>query len=430
MQHILFLAVSFKLEKAFDYDSSSWASVLWPLWGVAGFFGMTLLLAACCGLPLVLRRTDAMRTHLGCLFSSGLVLSAMIFCPAVVAAVRLAAWLDGNARVTAAMILYPYILSLCTMLVGLFTSLAVVCFSPRITSLPPNALGGAGAEEDNEALFPALPAPMALVRESSTLFRRVSTATLDKYAQRHPQSDGGGDEGGHDEDIEEGGGGGQRHTLLSRLDGAISNGSEGHRTTLLSDGARSDCSSVEEMAAPTLAADAVAASLGRGSGGRTAGEPSSTSLGDVELSEIVAHDQGSRGGAEAGVTESGGAATAACSGTSTGCGAVASEGGDELAAASSTLDTLARPATSSEADALDDGLDGDTCWICCNGPRDAVLLECGHGGLCFQCASKCSQKRPPLCPMCRQRITRVVQLEGPEEVVDGEVVVSLCKPAE
>ena len=105
-------------------------------------------------------------------------------------------------------------------------------------------------------------------------------------------------------------------------------------------------------------------------------------------------------------------------------GAVAAS--DDIAtAASLACDPLAHPESSSVADALDDGLDCDTCWICYNGPRDAVLLECGHGGLCFACATKCAQQRPRLCPMCRQRITRVVQLEGLEEVVDGEVVMPL-----
>ena len=43
----------------------------------------------------------------------------------------------------------------------------------------------------------------------------------------------------------------------------------------------------------------------------------------------------------------------------------------------------------------------------------------------FACANKCAMKRPPLCPMCRQRISRVVQLAGTEEEVDGEMVVPL-----
>ena len=79
---------------------------------------------------------------------------------------------------------------------------------------------------------------------------------------------------------------------------------------------------------------------------------------------------------------------------------------------------------------VEEGLEGDACWICFSGPRDAVLLECGHGGICHDCAVRCARKRPPLCPMCRQRITRVVQLAGAEEEVDGELVVELGAKSE
>ena len=28
----------------------------------------------------------------------------------------------------------------------------------------------------------------------------------------------------------------------------------------------------------------------------------------------------------------------------------------------------------------------ETCFVCLDGQREAILLECGHGGLCVQCA--------------------------------------------
>ena len=55
--------------------------------------------------------------------------------------------------------------------------------------------------------------------------------------------------------------------------------------------------------------------------------------------------------------------------------------------------------------------DGGMCFICFSGPRDAVLLECGHGGLCFGCATRCMQMRFQECPICRQPISQIVQLE-------------------
>ena len=47
-------------------------------------------------------------------------------------------------------------------------------------------------------------------------------------------------------------------------------------------------------------------------------------------------------------------------------------------------------------------------------------MECGHGGLCMRCAKKCRAKRPPVCPMCRQRITLVVRVKPGEVAVDAE----------
>ena len=63
-----------------------------------------------------------------------------------------------------------------------------------------------------------------------------------------------------------------------------------------------------------------------------------------------------------------------------------------------------------------DGLaDAGTCWICCVNACDAVLLECGHGGLCMECANRC-WKQPKrrgggICPMCRAPITFVVKVD-------------------
>jgi hypothetical protein len=51
------------------------------------------------------------------------------------------------------------------------------------------------------------------------------------------------------------------------------------------------------------------------------------------------------------------------------------------------------------------------CWICFEGQRDAVLLECGHGGICFACAQRCFKKKGRICPMCRQPVTQVVHIE-------------------
>ncbi|KAI9182997.1 hypothetical protein H9P43_003913 [Blastocladiella emersonii ATCC 22665] len=43
------------------------------------------------------------------------------------------------------------------------------------------------------------------------------------------------------------------------------------------------------------------------------------------------------------------------------------------------------------------------CKVCMENPIDCVLLECGHVGVCSECANQMHD-----CPFCRERITRVV----------------------
>ncbi|XP_072163800.1 mitochondrial ubiquitin ligase activator of NFKB 1-like [Diadema setosum] len=49
----------------------------------------------------------------------------------------------------------------------------------------------------------------------------------------------------------------------------------------------------------------------------------------------------------------------------------------------------------------------DTCAICLSHPRDCVLLNCGHVCACSECAIAL---QPPQCPICRDRIARIVPL--------------------
>ena len=59
----------------------------------------------------------------------------------------------------------------------------------------------------------------------------------------------------------------------------------------------------------------------------------------------------------------------------------------------------------------DDDLDDESkCLICFTEPRDAVLLECGHGGICYGCARRCLRSKRRECPMCRQPVAQVVQI--------------------
>ena len=44
---------------------------------------------------------------------------------------------------------------------------------------------------------------------------------------------------------------------------------------------------------------------------------------------------------------------------------------------------------------------GEACVICCDRIADAVLLPCGHGGLCFECGKRVG-KQGADCHLCRK----------------------------
>merc|ERR1712151_482897 len=53
------------------------------------------------------------------------------------------------------------------------------------------------------------------------------------------------------------------------------------------------------------------------------------------------------------------------------------------------------------------------CFVCYDSPDPkAVLLECGHGGMCTGCALYLMQRQPgqAKCPICRSAISRIVRL--------------------
>lgn len=59
------------------------------------------------------------------------------------------------------------------------------------------------------------------------------------------------------------------------------------------------------------------------------------------------------------------------------------------------------------------------CYICCERSADAVLMECGHGGMCFTCAQHLANTPPSLCPVCRKTIQEVLTFGGVVTVPTG-----------
>jgi len=80
--------------------------------------------------------------------------------------------------------------------------------------------------------------------------------------------------------------------------------------------------------------------------------------------------------------------------------------------------------SSSRGDAEEAG-----CWICLrdDAPAEAVLLHCGHGGICIDCAANL-WKRRAVCPMCRAPIELVAKVGDVRVHVDDKLVVSTAMP--
>ena len=50
------------------------------------------------------------------------------------------------------------------------------------------------------------------------------------------------------------------------------------------------------------------------------------------------------------------------------------------------------------------------CYVCVERPATAMLVDCGHAGLCMDCGKRLLASSKT-CPLCRCRITRVMQVD-------------------
>eukprot|EP01017_Pseudomicrothorax_dubius_P036309 TRINITY_DN518_c0_g1_i5.p1 TRINITY_DN518_c0_g1~~TRINITY_DN518_c0_g1_i5.p1 ORF type:complete len:631 (-),score=122.51 TRINITY_DN518_c0_g1_i5:99-1991(-) len=60
-----------------------------------------------------------------------------------------------------------------------------------------------------------------------------------------------------------------------------------------------------------------------------------------------------------------------------------------------------------------------SCLICFDGVPDAVFLDCGHGGICYECAKELWLKTGE-CYLCRKNIIQILQIEL--DALDGKVI--------
>lgn len=72
------------------------------------------------------------------------------------------------------------------------------------------------------------------------------------------------------------------------------------------------------------------------------------------------------------------------------------------------------------------------CYICYDRKPDAVLLECGHAGLCVSCAEELQEQRRPgaqaQCPICRGPIQCMVRLRPDLPLPRGLFAPLRCRP--
>jgi len=50
------------------------------------------------------------------------------------------------------------------------------------------------------------------------------------------------------------------------------------------------------------------------------------------------------------------------------------------------------------------------CTICFDKKSDAIILECGHGGICFDCGKQIL-KRKHICPFCRNPAVAIYKIQ-------------------
>ncbi len=57
-----------------------------------------------------------------------------------------------------------------------------------------------------------------------------------------------------------------------------------------------------------------------------------------------------------------------------------------------------------------DADDEKNCIICYTAEADTCIMDCGHGGLCFFCASEIARKTNRSCPICRGSIKQILRM--------------------
>jgi len=63
------------------------------------------------------------------------------------------------------------------------------------------------------------------------------------------------------------------------------------------------------------------------------------------------------------------------------------------------------------------------CIICCERDANAVIMDCGHGGICYKCCIK-QWKNGDDCYICRKKIREILQISIDENNKGNFIIVS------
>ena len=58
------------------------------------------------------------------------------------------------------------------------------------------------------------------------------------------------------------------------------------------------------------------------------------------------------------------------------------------------------------------------CYICFSNPANCIYLDCGHGGVCLDCAID-SIKKNNICTLCREKVVQIIEIDYRHEIREG-----------
>ncbi|KAL1521341.1 hypothetical protein AB1Y20_021008 [Prymnesium parvum] len=169
---LLAINISCKLEDAFYIPHASWASVLWPLWVAAAFGAIAIFLGICLALPLLRRQVSTAQIAF---VMPPVVLLVASYTFGLQGLTALTGWLDGDKSIRVFAIAQP-IASAGWSLTLLLTIVAISSLFHPMAVVEHQDMPRQGLFSLDPSMLPRL-----MVMESSTLFRQVSSRTLERY---------------------------------------------------------------------------------------------------------------------------------------------------------------------------------------------------------------------------------------------------------